>query len=329
MAHKNREEKIKMFRIFQIDEKIRSGTFPNSVTLAEYLEVNSRTILRDIEYMRDYLNAPLEYDYNHKGFYYSEPNFYVKSIILTEGELFAVTLFDQLLKQYRNTPLEGSLKGIFSKIIKAMPENVSVDTAFIPSQTVFISDPPVSIKPEVFEIMFTALKTRQTVVIDYRPLEETEYSKRTLDSYHAVCQRNSWYILAHCHERPEGPRMYAFSRIKNPKLTGKHFNLPENYRVENYFDNEMGVFTTDKKTFQFEFLIDKEVGTYAMERTFHRTQKIEQLKDGSVHLSFETNQFNEVLRWVLGQGHTVKVINPPELIQKVKDEIERMKNFYD
>jgi len=328
MKQKSREEKIKMFRIFQIDEKIRSGTFPNSITLAEFLEVNSRTILRDLDYMRYYLDAPIEYDYNRKGYYYSEPNFYVKSIILTEGELFAVTLFDQLLKQYRNTPLESSLKDIFSKIIRAMPDNISVDTAFIPSQTVFIADPPVSIKPEVFEVMFTALKTRQTIVIDYRSLEEPEYSKRTLDPYHAVCQRNYWYMLAHCHERPEGPRMYSFARIRNPKLTGKHFSLPKNYNVENYFDNEMGVFTTDKKIYQFEFLIDKKISTYAIERTFHRSQKIKQLKDGSIHLTFKTSQFNEVLRWVLGQGHTVKVLNPPELIQKVKDEINQIKKFY-
>jgi predicted DNA-binding transcriptional regulator YafY len=36
----------------------------------------------------------------------------------------------------------------------------------------------------------------------------------------------------------------------------------------------------------------------------------------------------EVLRWVLGQGHTVKVENPPELISMVKDELEKTRGMY-
>jgi predicted DNA-binding transcriptional regulator YafY len=37
----------------------------------------------------------------------------------------------------------------------------------------------------------------------------------------------------------------------------------------------------------------------------------------------------EVLRWVLGQGHTVKVLSPPELIGMLKDEAEKVKGMYE
>jgi predicted DNA-binding transcriptional regulator YafY len=36
----------------------------------------------------------------------------------------------------------------------------------------------------------------------------------------------------------------------------------------------------------------------------------------------------EVLRWVLGQGHTVKVLNPPELAEMVKDETRKIQTLY-
>jgi predicted DNA-binding transcriptional regulator YafY len=88
--------------------------------------------------------------------------------------LFAVTVFDQLLKQYRNTPLESNLKGAFSKILNALPDNVTINSAFLPSETSFIPDPP-AIEAEVFELIFTALKTKQTITIDYRSLGETSY----------------------------------------------------------------------------------------------------------------------------------------------------------
>lgn len=77
-----------------------------------------RTILRDIEEMRNFYNAPIEVREGKDGYYYSEPNFFLKSVMITEGELFSVALFDQLLEQYRNTPLESNLRSTFEKITK-------------------------------------------------------------------------------------------------------------------------------------------------------------------------------------------------------------------
>ena len=51
-------------------------------------------------------------------------------------------------------------------------------------------------------------------------------------------------------------------------------------------------------------------------------QIITQNKDGSVVVEFETTQIPEVKRWVLGQGRTVKVLEPPELIQQIKEELK-------
>jgi len=49
-------------RILAIDLAIRGGKWPNSRTLARRLDVASRTIQRDIEFMRDRLHAPIEFD---------------------------------------------------------------------------------------------------------------------------------------------------------------------------------------------------------------------------------------------------------------------------
>jgi proteasome accessory factor B len=104
------EEKVRITRILRIDDEIRTGKYPNSAVLAKKLEVTPRTILRDIDYLRFMYQAPIEYDFTKRGFYYTEPNFFIKSVILTEGELFSIALFDQFLEQYRNTPLEQKQK---------------------------------------------------------------------------------------------------------------------------------------------------------------------------------------------------------------------------
>ena len=125
------EEKVKVNRVLMIDEAIRSGSFPSIKQLASGCEVTRRTIERDIEYLRDMYQAPIEYDNVKRGYYYSEPNFFIKSVMLTEGELFSIALFDNLLEQFRNTPIEAALRRIFAKIVKSMPERVSVDTSLL------------------------------------------------------------------------------------------------------------------------------------------------------------------------------------------------------
>ncbi|MFP3040255.1 hypothetical protein LQZ19_00385 [Treponema primitia] len=47
------EKKVRINRILVIDEMIHSGRYPNASVLAARTEVNRRTILRDVEYLRD------------------------------------------------------------------------------------------------------------------------------------------------------------------------------------------------------------------------------------------------------------------------------------
>jgi predicted DNA-binding transcriptional regulator YafY len=88
------------------------------------------------------------------------------------------------------------------------------------------------------------------------------------------------------------------------------------------------VWASSREPFTVELIFSNEVGTFALERRWHDTQTITQNSDGTVSVSFTTTQMPEVLRWVLGQGHTVKVLNPPELIGMVKDEAQRISQMY-
>ena len=105
-----KEKIVLMHRISQIDDIIRRGTYPSASQLAKELGVSLRTINRDLDVIRDYYYAPLEYDQTKRGWYYKDPNFFIKYIQFEEGELFSLALFDTLLLQYKNTPLEKKLK---------------------------------------------------------------------------------------------------------------------------------------------------------------------------------------------------------------------------
>ena len=58
-------------RMLQVHEHLQTRDRTNCRILADALEVSKRTILRDIDFMRDQLGLPIEYDHATHGFYYS------------------------------------------------------------------------------------------------------------------------------------------------------------------------------------------------------------------------------------------------------------------
>ena len=323
----NRNNKVQRYRLLQIDEEIRNGRFPNATTLAKKIEVSSRTIQRDIEYMRDMYNAPIEFDAQKNGYYYTESSFYIKSVPISEGELFSVALFDQLLEQYRNTPLENDLRSVFKKIEMSLPNDITFDSSFLQSQTTFIPDQIGVINPQNFETVFSALKNRHVLKFKYRPLQKTTWMERKINPLHSVCQKGNWYILGFCHDKQD-IRVFNFSRMKDVLELQEMFEIPCGFNPANHFDKEIGIWLSATQKYTVELLISAEIGTFALERSWNKNQKIEQREDGSVWISFETTQLPEVKRWVLGQGKTVKVLNPPELIEQVREEVAAVLGMY-
>ena len=323
-----RQIKINNWRIVKIDELLQSGRWYTAKEIAESIEdgsYSSRTIQRDIEYMRDTLNAPIESD--SRGYHYTEKNFFIKSIPLTEGEALSVAILNPLLEQYRNTPLENQLRSVFQKITNCLPDCISLDTSFLNPRITFIPDRIENIKPELFTTIFEAIKKGVSISFDYRPLQKPSFMERTIDPYHAVCQRGNWYVIGKCHDKGD-VRIFSFGRMKNAVMTSKKFSIPKDFKTSDYFDSEMGVWLSDKTPLEIELLFDKEIATYATNRIWHSSQILEEREDGSVYLKFKTTQKKELLRFILGQGHTVKVLGPEELVEEVKEELQRTEKMY-
>jgi hypothetical protein len=70
-----------LLRIGFIDSKIRAGAYPTTVSISTDLKnaygetVDPRTIGADIASLRQNFNAPIAYDFQHRGYCYTDPSF--------------------------------------------------------------------------------------------------------------------------------------------------------------------------------------------------------------------------------------------------------------
>ncbi len=62
-------------RLLLIDIWLGGGCYPDCRQLAEEYQVSSKTIQRDLDYMRYQLDAPIAYSAQHRGYHYTEAGY--------------------------------------------------------------------------------------------------------------------------------------------------------------------------------------------------------------------------------------------------------------
>ncbi len=115
-----------MRRMQEIDLALRTKKWPTDKTLAVDLQVDPRTVRRDLEFMRYEQNAPIAFDRARRGYYYTEPTYRLPLLQMTQGELLALYFSERLLRQFRGTPFEADLRQAIAKLGEMLPDGVTV-----------------------------------------------------------------------------------------------------------------------------------------------------------------------------------------------------------
>ena len=310
-------------RLRYIDYQMRHNRYPNRQTIAETFGIHIRTVQRDIDYMRDRLKAPIEFDRVKNGFYYTQENYILPAIYVNDKDIFSVMMVDKILSQYKNSPYFKETKEILDKVLCHLP-----NTNFQQQDTIsFQQRPFVKVEEKKVKDLEEAAFEKLRVDITYQSFHSNgEVTKRTIDPYHLITRSHNWYIIAFCHKRQE-IRTFAIARIKKYNITAKTFLRDKKFCLQKYikesFDFERGT-----KTYNVKLHFSAYQANWIREREWHETQEIEELKDGSLIISMKVRGLQELKRWVLCHGPEVKVIAPKELKGMVIESIKKMGELY-
>ena len=318
-------ERHTYIRIAKIDELLRQKSYPNCRILAEEFEVSQRTILRDIEAMKDSLGAPISFSKEKNGYYYGKGEFSLPALRLTEGELISVFLAEELLKKYHNTPFEPAIERAFKKIKILLPESVSIDFDDINQAYSFDLRQTRELTPhsaKVFDLLAKSIKNKTSVEINYYAISRNAIQKRVIDPYHLRHAQGSWYLVAFCHLRKE-IRTFAVNQIKEIKVLKETFTVQTSFSPEKFFQHSWGI-TEGAPLTTVVVKIAKEIARWFVDRKLHLSQETKENKDGSLTLTFKVSGTAEIKRWILSQGRWAKVVEPKELRDEIMDEEKAM-----
>jgi predicted DNA-binding transcriptional regulator YafY len=176
-------------------------------------------------------------------------------------------------------------------------------------------------KTDELDDLFQSVADLRPMTLRYRSAGKSKEERITIHPYAMVLHRDSVYCVGY-HVQKEEVRTFVLDRMRDTQVSyAESFDLPDDFKVDEYFHGELGVF---RSTEQHKVIVDfdAKAAEYVRMRKVHTTQKLTNLPGGGVRLSMSVGNLHQVTSWVLEWGARAHVVSPPELAERVCDELK-------
>jgi proteasome accessory factor B len=313
-------------RILRLHQLLQNGEYPNCTQLAEEFEVATRTIKRDVDFMKSRLKLPLAYDDARWGYYYSKPVEQFPGLPMTEAEMFALLVAHKAIAQYQGTPFQQPLAAAFRKLTGQLDGTARYTLHNLDEALSFRPFAPDTADLETFQILTQALQERRVVRFQYRNLGAKQAQRRTVHPYHLACIENHWYLFAFDVTR-QAMRTFVLTRLSRPQLEQERFEKPRRFNPDEYLRGSLTVF---KGAGDYEVVVDFDAWATDLVRgrRWHATQEFTELPDGTSRLRLRLDNIEEMERWVLSWGTHATVVRPQELARRIQQTAAELEKRY-
>lgn len=182
---------------------------------------------------------------------------------------------------------------------------------------------PVEIEDKTWSILEEALSTNHYISFDYE--KKGSVYDVTMKPYQLIYINGMWSLYGfRSNSDYERNECFELSLIKNARIREETFELPEDFAYENHaIGFQRGFFCFE--TFEFKLQIKADwIADYAKMYKWTPVQKFELQSDGSTIMTFISNQYDQVLDWVLEKGRFVKPLEPKKLVDDWKENLMEM-----
>ncbi|MDP6360274.1 MAG: WYL domain-containing transcriptional regulator, partial [Planctomycetota bacterium] len=284
--------------------------------IAQELGVAERTVYRDIGSVNEIYQGRIYVECTEAGYRLSA-SADTPPLSLTDEELDA--LRTEADASPDSTPHGQRLKQAVSKIVGALKDNRSQSVEHL------LTVSPSSVRDLVdwrkLKRLEDAIREKAQLRMDYYSFRSDETRQHLFDPFALTYRKQFWYVVGHSH-RDRDVRTLRASRIKRMSKSGRSFEVPSDFSLDEYFKGSWEVFTGDPVTVKLCF--STRATRLVEEVRWHDTQKLSEATDGRLCFEAEMPLSPELTSWVLSWGSDCEVIDPPALRDEVKHELKRL-----
>ena len=317
-------------RFYKIDQLLNDMTVVPLATFLEDLGVSLATFKRDLEYMRDRLNAPIQWDRENSGYRYIQPDplaptFALPGLWFNSGEVHALLTMQQLLSNLEPGLLAGHIKPLQARL-NALLESQDHSAVEVETRFRIVHAARRKVTHQYFEVVASATLGRKRLKIRHYSRETAKETERTISPQQLVYYRDNWYVDSWCHLR-DGIRSFAIDAIHYAEILGEKAKEVSKPRLKEVLESGYGIFS-GQSVIWARLRFSPERARWVANEQWHSQQKGKFESDGSYLLEIPYSDDRELLMDILRHGSEVEVIAPEKLRERIRRELDQALNFY-
>jgi predicted DNA-binding transcriptional regulator YafY len=317
-------------RFYKIDRLLQGSQTVTFKKRMEVLAISRAQLKRDLDYMRERFNAPIEYDRESNGYRFGKPlagpRYELPGLWFNAGEAYALLSMHSLLDELQPGllaphvgPLQERLRAalggepawedIRHRIRIFQPERRRAATAASPDT-----------QPEHFGTVAAAVLKRQRLWIRHYNRKEDRQTEREISPQRLVHYRGNWYVDGWCHLR-EDLRSFAVDALRAAELRDQRAKDIAAARLDEHLGSGYGIFAGGKVAWA-TLKFSPQAARWVSAQEWHPKQRARTEKDGSYVLEIPYADDRELLMEILRYGPDVEVLAPEPLRKRVAEELK-------
>jgi predicted DNA-binding transcriptional regulator YafY len=318
----------KTARLYKIEMLIRQRGHVSFAQMLEALEVSPATLKRDLEYLRDQLGAPIEYDRERNGYRFAaggvstlattraghELKHELPGLWFSERELYALLMAHQLLSGLDTEGLLGRhLQPLLDRIHDLLGPGGDSQTRLLMKRVKIVGALRRPVASECFERAGEALMHRRRLHINYLTRGRGELSEREVSPQRLVHYKSTWYLDAWCHSRERLLR-FALDAVQTARVLDTRAKDVAMRTVEAEMDAGYGIYAGGgQQTRTATLHFTAQATPWISHEEWHPDQQGQALPDGGWSLNLPYVDETELVMDILRQGEQVRVVAPDSL----------------
>ncbi len=318
-------------RFYKISRMLQRGrAVPKQVFLDE-LEISNATFKRDLEYMRERMDAPIVWDREAGGYRFdqSDPTaseWELPGVWFSEQELRALLTVEHLLEAVHPGLLGPQIGPLREKIRQILGHGDHSAEEVIRRIRVL---PMASRKMEQgrFQVIAEGLLSRRRLKLTHYRRQSGETLVREVSPQRLVHYRDNWYLDAWCHLR-NALRVFSVDAVAGAEVMDRRARTVSDRMLDRELAAGYGIFAgSNTRTAVLKF--DPARSRWVSREIWHPEQKGHLEADGSWLLEVPYSDPRELVMDILKYGADVEVLKPAALRRMVADQLRRATQVYE
>ena len=311
-------------RFYRIEQLLHERGTASFAQLIATLEVSPATLKRDLQYLRDRLNAPIVYDRDSNGYRFEQGNAGARHALpglwFNASEIHALLTMQQLLAEVEPGLLGPQIAPLQTRLQSLLGSQDNSPTE-IARRIRILHAAKRRADLKHFPLIASALLKRQRLSIQHWNRGRDEVSEREVSPQRLVFYRDNWYLDAWCHLRDD-IRSFAVDAVRGVVILDRKAREVAARRLDETLGAGYGIFS-GKEVHWAKLRFAPAAARWVAAEQWHPQQRASFAPDGSYLLELPYSQPTELIMDILRHGAAVEVLAPKELRRAVAAELAR------